>query len=195
MPLFEGGSLTDFRAWVQQRLRYPAEALEAGVQGRVVVQFIVERDGSLSSVKSVAAPAEVLAREAERVVGLSSGRWTAGRQHGEAVRVSYTLPVDFRCSEPATEAQPETIVVRGKVVGTDSEPLAGALVVRRGTTAGTVTDREGNFSIEAPKGTILDVSLVGRISVGVEAQSDLTVVLTFGGATTAEEVAVVGFGS
>lgn len=184
MPLFRGESLNVFRQWAMMHVRYPAEALKAGIQGRVVLQFVVERDGTVSNIVPLQSPDERLTEEAVRVVALSSGEWTPGRNRGEAVRVKYTLPVDFRCSTPDTEARPATITVRGKVVDTDGKPLAGALIVQHGSTTGAVTDREGNFAINVPENTILDVSLVGHAAASVQAQADLRVVLTRDGATS-----------
>ncbi|WP_288896023.1 M56 family metallopeptidase [uncultured Alistipes sp.] len=93
MPKFQGGSLTDFRTWVQQHLRYP----DTQAAGRVVVTFVVERDGSISSFKVLASPDEALSQEALRLLGsVPAGSWTPGLQGGEAVRVRYTLPIEFQ---------------------------------------------------------------------------------------------------
>lgn len=197
MPMFQGGNLNDFRAWVMGHIRYPAEAMASKQQGRVIVQFIVERDGSVAHVKAVASPAESLAAEAVRVVGSSSGMWTPGSRKGEKVRIIYTLPVDFRISGGDEEkAAVEEVEVRGRVVDADNNPLQGALVVSRGTTSGVVTDKEGVFTIRVVPTATLDVSLVGYETAGVRADvKELTVVLTKGGATTTDEIVVVGFGT
>lgn len=197
MPMFQGGNLNDFRAWVMGHIRYPAEAMASRQQGRVIVQFIVERDGSVAHVKAVASPAESLAAEAVRVVGSSSGMWTPGSRKGEKVRIIYTLPVDFRISGGDEEkAAIEEVEVRGRVVDADNNPLQGALVVSRGTTSGVVTDKEGVFTIRVAPTATLDVSLVGYETAGVRADvKELTVVLTKGGATTTDEIVVVGFGT
>lgn len=93
MPRFQGGDLTDFRTWVQQHLRYP----DTEAKGRVVVTFIIERDGSIGPVRVLQSPDEALANEAVRVLrSVPAGAWTPGVQGGEPVRVKYTLPVDFR---------------------------------------------------------------------------------------------------
>lgn len=196
MPLFEGGNLRDFRAWVQSRLRYPAEAMAASIQGRVTVQFIVERDGSIEHVKSLESPAEVLAAEAIRVIRSSSGKWTPGRQKDQPVRISYILPVDFRITRNDDAAAPGQIEVKGRVVDAEGNPLKGALVVCRGTTSGVATDSDGTFTIRVAEAATLDVSLVDYKTVGIRALSeDLTVVLTKDAATTADEIVVVGYGT
>lgn len=95
MPQFMGGDLRSFQIWVSQRLVYPPIAQENGIQGRVIVQFIIEKDGSLSNIKVLSSPDSSLSKEAVRVVS-SSPKWTPGRQNGEAVRVQYRIPVGFR---------------------------------------------------------------------------------------------------
>ena len=93
MPRFQGGDLLAFRAWVQQRLRYP----DTEATGRVVATFVVERDGSMGPIDILQTPDEALADEARRVLrSVPADSWTPGFQQGEAVRVRYTLPVDFR---------------------------------------------------------------------------------------------------
>lgn len=95
MPEFIGGDLNKFRKWVTERLKYPAVAAESNIYGRVVLSFVVERDGSLSNVEVLQTPDRSLSEEAERVLK-GSPKWTPGMQQSKAVRVKYTLPVDFR---------------------------------------------------------------------------------------------------
>ncbi len=94
MPKFEGGDIVSFRNWVLSRVVYPAEAVEKDIQGKVVLKFVIERDGSLTNVEVLASPDELLAREAVRVVS-DSPRWTPGTIKGDPARVFYVLPVDF----------------------------------------------------------------------------------------------------
>ena len=95
MPSFQGGDLMTFRAWVQGRLRYPQIAQENGIMGRVLLSFVIERDGSLTNIEVLQTPDRSLSDEAARVLKLSP-KWTPGKQRNQAVRVKYTLPVDFR---------------------------------------------------------------------------------------------------
>ena len=76
-------------------IQYPVVAEENGVQGRVIVTFVVERDGSITELKVVKSVDPSLDREAVLVVR-SMPKWTPGKQNGEAVRVKYTMPVTFR---------------------------------------------------------------------------------------------------
>ncbi len=94
-PTFNGGDANDFAKWVNSRLVYPEIAKDNGVEGRVVLQFTIGKDGRLRDVKVLNTPDESLAREAIRVVS-SSPKWEPGRQRDRAVKVSYTFPVIFR---------------------------------------------------------------------------------------------------
>ena len=94
-PTFNGGDANDFAKWVNSRLVYPEVAKDNGVEGRVVLQFTIGKDGRLRDVKVLNTPDESLAREAVRVVS-SSPKWEPGRQRDRAVKVSYTFPVIYR---------------------------------------------------------------------------------------------------
>lgn len=97
MPKFMEGDLMTFRRWVQENLHYPQSAREEGISSRVLLTFIIERDGTLTGIEVLQSPDRLLSDEAVRVVG-SSPKWTPGEQRGQAVRVKYTLPVDLRPS-------------------------------------------------------------------------------------------------
>lgn len=81
--------------WVYQYLKYPEKALQEGVQGRVMVDFIVEKDGKVTDVRVVKGVSPELDAEAIKVVS-ASPKWKPGRLAGEKVRVSMTIPVEFR---------------------------------------------------------------------------------------------------
>ena len=95
MPSFMGGDLLTFRNWVMTKLRYPQIAQENGITGRVLLMFVIERDGSLTNIQVIQTPDSSLSDEAIRVLK-TSPKWTPGKQRNQAVRVKYTLPVDFR---------------------------------------------------------------------------------------------------
>jgi protein TonB len=94
MPSFPGGNAA-LMEYLQQNVKYPVVAQENGVQGRVVVSFVVEKDGSITDVKVVRSVDPSLDKEAARVVK-SMPRWIPGKQNGSAVRVKYNVPVSFR---------------------------------------------------------------------------------------------------
>lgn len=99
MPTFEGGDINTFRQWVQMRVQYPKELQEAGVSGRVIVQFEVDTDGSMVNVRTVGTPDK---RLSDQVVALvkKAPKWTPGKQRGQAVKVLMTFPIEFKVSQP-----------------------------------------------------------------------------------------------
>lgn len=94
MPSFPGGNEALMK-FLSDNVKYPVVAQENGVQGRVVVSFVVEKDGSITDVKVVRSVDPSLDKEAARVVK-SMPRWIPGKQNGAAVRVKYNVPVSFR---------------------------------------------------------------------------------------------------
>jgi len=94
-PRFQGGDANAFSKWVNQRLVYPEIAKENGVQGRVMLQFTVNTDGSVTNVKVLRGVDPALDKEAVRVVS-SSPKWEPGKQRDRKVKVNYTFPVIFQ---------------------------------------------------------------------------------------------------
>ena len=94
MPMFPGGDAA-LMGYLRDNMHYPTVAAENGVQGRVVVGFVVERDGSITDVNVLRSVDPSLDREAMRVVK-AMPKWTPGKQNGSAVRVKYQVPVTFR---------------------------------------------------------------------------------------------------
>ncbi len=94
-PSFQGGDANTFSKWVQSKLVYPEIAKENGVQGRVTLQFTVEKDGSVTNVKVLRGVDSSLDKEAVRVVQ-SSPKWKPGKQRDRTVKVTYTFPVMFQ---------------------------------------------------------------------------------------------------
>jgi TonB family protein len=103
MPEFPGG-MAECMKWLAQNIKYPAEAQEKGVQGRVIVQMVVEKDGTITHAKVVRGVDPLLDTEALRVVN-SSPKWKPGKQNGEAVRVKYTLPIMFRLGGDSSDSK------------------------------------------------------------------------------------------
>ena len=98
MPSFPGGPSALFQ-WLASNIKYPLVAEENGIQGRVIVTFVVERDGSITEVGVVKSVDPSLDKEAVRVTK-SMPHWIPGKQKGNAVRVKYTLPITFRLAPP-----------------------------------------------------------------------------------------------
>lgn len=93
MPVFPG----NVQKWIVKNVKYPVLAMENGIQGKVIVQFIIEKDGHVSDAKVLRGVDSSLDKEALRVIN-SMPKWKAGRQRNKPVRVSYTLPINFQLS-------------------------------------------------------------------------------------------------
>ena len=94
MPSFPGGD-AELMRFLHDHMKYPAVAEENGIQGKVIVNFIVERDGSISNAQIKKSVDSSLDKEAIRLIK-SMPRWIPGKQNGSTVRVRYTVPVNFR---------------------------------------------------------------------------------------------------
>lgn len=98
MPVFPGGSAALYK-FIRENLRYPKAALDKGIQGRVIITFIVETDGSISSIKVIKGIGSGCEEEAVRMIA-SMPRWIPGKQHGAPVRVQFNLPLRFSLGMP-----------------------------------------------------------------------------------------------
>ena len=96
LPMYPGG-MQELMTFLQTNIRYPKEAQDRGLQGRVIVQFVVNKDGSICDEHIVKSVDPQLDAEALRIVR-SMPTWTPGKQRGEPVRVRFTLPIAFRLS-------------------------------------------------------------------------------------------------
>lgn len=95
MPEFPNGGMAGLMQYLSKNIKYPTIAQENGTQGRVTVQFVVNRDGSIVDAKVLRSVDPYLDKEAIRVIS-SMPKWKPGMQRGKAVRVKYTVPVMFR---------------------------------------------------------------------------------------------------
>jgi len=94
MPEFPGGELA-LRKFIAQAIKYPTIAQENGIQGKVFVNFVVDKDGSISNAKIARGVDPSIDKEALRVI-MTLPKWKPGMQRGKAVRVSYTVPISFQ---------------------------------------------------------------------------------------------------
>ncbi len=92
MPKFQGGDIGTFRNWVNKNYKYPTIAADNGIQGNVVVFFVIEKDGKVSNVKVLQSPDPLLSEEAIRLVS-SSPSWTPGKNRNMPVRLQYTMTI------------------------------------------------------------------------------------------------------
>ena len=102
-PQFPGG-MAALMEYLKKNVRYPATCKEQGLQGRVIVQFVVNSDGSICDEKLIKSVDPQLDAEALRVIR-SMPKWKPGMQKGKPVRVRYTLPVTFRLAQPASSTK------------------------------------------------------------------------------------------
>ena len=94
MPMFRGGE-RKLMEFIGSNVVYPKEAIDAGIEGKVFVEFYIEKDGTVSDAKVLRGIGYGCDEEALRVIGLMP-KWFPGKQRGHAVRVRYTLPINFK---------------------------------------------------------------------------------------------------
>lgn len=131
MPEFTGGGMPALMEYLSKNIKYPEAAMKKGIQGRGIVQFVVEKDGSITK-KILRGVDPELDKEAVRVVS-AMPKWKPGTQRGEAVRVRFTVPVMFRLTEdkiPVKYAPIENKINELVVVGYAPE---GTTVPEEGT--------------------------------------------------------------
>lgn len=114
MPAYPGG-MGECLKFLAAQIKYPEEAVKAGVQGRVIAQFTVRKDGTLSDLKILRSIHPALDAEALRVIALMP-KWQPGMQRGEAVNVRYTIPVSFSLNKPhkAQSVEAQTVAPAGE---------------------------------------------------------------------------------
>lgn len=156
-PRYPGGEI-ELMKYLQRNIKYPADAQKRNAQGRVIVNFIVEKDGSISNIRAVRSVDPSLDAEAIRVVG-SMPKWEPAKQRGQAVRVRYTLPVQFRLQgndgiipDPESDQAKNTdkdVMVVGYADQKSSEGTVLEELVKK--LPGAEVDDEGNVKINGKK--------------------------------------------
>ena len=96
-PEFPGGAAA-FTKYLEKNIKYPGVDRENNIQGKVYIQFVVEKDGSLTDISATRGPSATLKEEAIRILS-KSPKWKAGIQNGRPVRVQYTVPINFTLGE------------------------------------------------------------------------------------------------
>jgi len=105
MPTFPGGQKA-LITWLQTNLKYPKEAQEKKIQGTVMIQFVVQKDGSIAKPQILRSVDPILDKEALRVIS-QMPKWTPGKQRGKVVNTRFTLPIVFKIHQEAPEGQSE----------------------------------------------------------------------------------------
>ena len=123
MPEFPGGGMSALMSYLKDNMRYPASAKEKGTQGRVTVQFVVDKDGSIKEPKLLRSVDKDMDAEALRLIS-NMPKWKPGRQKGQPVAVKYTVPVMFSLDDDKLEktSSANGITVEG-YAGNGKEPL------------------------------------------------------------------------
>lgn len=96
-PAFLGGKLSHFAQWVNSRIVYPQKAIENGIQGNVIVEFEIKKDGSISNVNILKSPDKLLSEEVVRIMETAPA-WIPGKQDGVPVSIKYSMPISFKLS-------------------------------------------------------------------------------------------------
>ncbi|MEK6479007.1 TonB family protein [Catalinimonas sp. 4WD22] len=191
-PEYPGG-MDAFYRYVSTEMKYPLEARQQGIEGRVFVQFVVEKDGSLSDVKTIKGIGGGCDTEAVRVLQ-NAASFSPGKQRGRPVRVRMVMPVTFKLNNGKTNPDNSTqgIIIaedvefinnklkvdasynNGEWSGTIYDEEGGALpgvnILLAGTTTGTVSDMNGTFRLKANASNELHISCVGYESVKLEGE-------------------------
>ena len=122
-PEFPGGT-SGLAKWLGDNIKYPAEAAKQGIEGRVIVQFVVGIDGTVSNVKLMRPVNPLLDQEALRVVS-AMPKWTPGKQDGKPVAVKYTIPVTFRQDVGAADGKAQPDGLKGSMIKINGKVAAG----------------------------------------------------------------------
>lgn len=133
MPEFPDGGMPALMEYFSKNIKYPEAAMKKGTQGRVTVQFVVEKDGSIANAKVLRGIDPELDKEAVRVTSMMP-KWKPGMQKGQAVNVKYTIPVMFRLTEDNTpvkyapiESKIDEMVVVGYAPDEATSPAEGTV--------------------------------------------------------------------
>ncbi|MGS2763874.1 TonB family protein [Sinomicrobium sp. M5D2P9] len=192
VPVFPGcESSADPRACFQESMqkhirkyfRYPEEAQDQGIQGRVAIMFTIDKEGNIVHIRK-RGPSPILEQEAVRIIE-TLPKMTPGKHRGEAVNIPFSIPITFRLASDSVEDKRHSGVSKspdngkvlasgdmtkgdGYVYGTvvnSSMSLPGVNVAVKGTGRGTITDFNGSFKIKAAKGDVLHMSYIGLTDV------------------------------
>jgi TonB family protein len=189
IPEYPGG-MDVFYQYIASEIKYPENARKEGIEGRVYVQFIVEKDGSLSGIKTIRGIGGGCDEEAERVLS-GAQKFTPGSQRGKKVRVRMVLPVIFSLDRNKTIEEGNGVIAIDKVKAQNSkmkvkmdwkngvcfgtifdaesgEVLQGVNIVESSTNIGTVSDPNGNFKLRlSDESHPIVMSFVGYESVEI----------------------------
>ena len=111
-PTFNGKDVNAFSKWVNEHLTYPEEAKNKGIEGRVIVQFVITEDGKLTNVKILRGVHPLLDKEAVRAIKSAPQAWKPGKLGTKPIKCTYTFPVIFKIKHEPAESQKPAKSVR-----------------------------------------------------------------------------------
>ncbi len=174
-PATPVGGYPEFMNYLARNLKYPEQARNLGVEGKVYIQMVVTEDGGITDVKVVKGIGAGCDNEAVRVIE-NSPSWNPAKQRGKAVKQKVVLPIVFSLGNVAdTDEMPKPVndqemkiswskdgdLVVGHIRKAENKPLPGVNVILAGTNTGTVTDLDGTFKIPANSGDEIVFSFIG----------------------------------
>jgi TonB family protein len=182
------GGLEQYYQYIAQNLKYPAQARRMGIEGKVFVQFVVNKDGSVSDVEAIKGIGAGCDEEAVRVIA-ASPKWIPATQRGKEVRLRMVMPITFQLGSNSNldeahikNAPPEIAtegnlliavaskkstsngktMLTGNVRTDDGNPIPGANIVVVGNSIGTVSNEDGSFTLQLDQSSgQLAVSFIG----------------------------------
>ena len=191
-PTPEGG-MEKFYDYVKDNLKYPAQARYMGIEGRVFIQFVVDKDGTITEVEAIKGIGAGCDEAAEEIMK-NAPAWNPGLQRDRAVKVRMVLPITFSLGNGEVDAEgvsaaPDKMNVQstltsdrivGKVTSPENKPLSGVNIIVKGTTFGTVTDINGNYQLPVQNNASLIFSHIGYASeeITIKGQSVINVSLS-----------------
>jgi len=205
MPQFPGGDKA-LKKYIENSTKYPEIALKNGIQGKVYVSFIIDKDGKVNDPQIARGVDPVLDKEAMRVVS-SLPKFKPGKQRGKVVNTSYTVPVEFiptfehiqKYNKVGLDGKPLNKQykhsIRGKVTDKQGAALPGVSVIIKGINAGTVTDKGGYYILKydsAIETIIFVVNGQTKKEIKVDGKTLLNVVLESESDPKSSETKVAG---
>jgi hypothetical protein len=161
-PIFSAGNIV-LKELINKNLNYPDSIKRAGISGIVILKLLISENGKLENIKLMRGIHEVCDLEAIRVAWLLND-WQAAKRWGKPISLNILLPIEF-CSEENYDYE-QSFIVKGVVTEKSTgKPIDGALILIKGTNNGTITDVDGNYRLEIPKGSLdLEISSIGYVT-------------------------------
>lgn len=165
VPNFPGG-IKEFYKYLGENIKYPKEAADKKVEGKVFMQFVVEKDGSLNQIKVISGPGSGTNEEAVRVLK-GSPKWNPGKMKGKPVRVMYHIPVSFALTKKSNvntqtqEATEKTTTINGKVSNVVVVKTSGSNVQKQ---LGSINVKDGKEPIYIIDGVVATKQAMEKLS-------------------------------